>query len=83
MICILLTGPLGSGKSTLSNKISLKYNFEMFDIVNFHSVDSNFTENESKEVYFKLLKEVENAMREKNIIIEAFFTKKSFTEWIC
>jgi broad-specificity NMP kinase len=83
MYCIVLTGPPGSGKSTLLNIFSSKHNYRTFDIIDFYSQNSDFSEQERINAYNNILAKINETMLSKNIImVEGFFYDNNRLELI-
>jgi predicted kinase len=74
MYCIVLTGPPGAGKSTLLSILSSNYHYKTYDVIDFYSQDSNFSEQEIIDAFNNMLAKINETMLSKEIIIiEGFF----------
>ena len=73
MICIALTGPPGSGKSSVRQALSVRLPAESLDIVDFFEPDTGFSAAERWKAFLDLLAKTDDALANgTNVVVEAF-----------
>lgn len=78
MMCIVITGPPGAGKSLIRKKLAYRIHAVDYDILDFHEETTEFTSVERKRAFQHLINAIERDCKKGlNIIVEGFFYRQS------